>query len=115
VAATTLMLPVLVVLSDAVSLYGAYLGVNIRAMTSLSLFITQVFDVLDYSDVLPAVIKTFFFGFAVGMVGCFKGYNSRKGTEGVGRSANSAVVLSSLLIFIIDLIVVQITEIMGIN
>jgi phospholipid/cholesterol/gamma-HCH transport system permease protein len=115
VAATTLMLPVLVMLSDAIALYGAYLGVNIRAVTSMDLFIKQVFDVLDYSDVLPAVIKTFFFGFAVGMVGCFKGYNSKKGTEGVGRSANSAVVLASLLIFIIDLVVVQITEIMGIN
>ncbi len=115
VAATTLMLPVLVILSDAISLYGAYLGVNIRAVTSPSLFITQVFDVLDYSDVLPAIFKTFFFGFAVGMIGSFKGYNSKKGTEGVGRSANSAVVLASLAIFVIDLIVVQITEIMGIN
>ena len=115
VAAATLMLPVLVILSDAISLYGAYLGVNIKAVTSPNLFVTQVFKVLDYSDVLPAIIKTFFFGFAVGMIGCFKGYNSKKGTEGVGRSANSAVVVSSLAIFIIDLIMVQVTEIMGIN
>ena len=115
VAATTLMLPILVILSDAISLYGAYLGVNIKAVTSPDLFVRQVFDVLDYSDVLPAIIKTFFFGFAVGLVGCYKGYNSKKGTEGVGRSANSAVVLSSLAIFVLDLIVVQVTEIMGIN
>lgn len=115
VAAATLMLPILVLLSDTVALYGAYLGVNIRAVTSPPLFVNQVFHVLDYSDVLPAFIKTFFFGFAVGLVGCFKGYHSRKGTEGVGRSANSAVVLASLLIFIIDLLAVQVTEIMGIN
>ena len=115
VLAATLMFPVLVILSDAISLYGAYLGVNIRAVTSFDLFFKQVFDALSFSDVSPAVIKTFFFGFAVGIIGCYKGYNSRKGTEGVGRSANSAVVVSSLLVFIIDLIVVQITDLLGIN
>lgn len=115
VVAATLMLPVLVILSDAVSLYGAYLGVNIRSTTSFDLFFRQVFDALRFSDVWPAVIKTFFFGFAVGMIGCYKGYNSQKGTEGVGRSANSAVVVSSILVFVIDLIVVQITDLLGIN
>ncbi|MBL7738664.1 MAG: ABC transporter permease [Chitinophagaceae bacterium] len=115
VLAATVMLPVLVILSDAISLYGSYLGVNIRATTSFQLFFKQVFDALSFSDVWPAVIKTFFFGFAVGMVGCYKGYNSRKGTEGVGRSANSAVVVSSLLVFIIDLVVVQVTDLLGIN
>lgn len=115
VAAATIMLPVLVILSDAISIYGAYLGVNIKANTSWSLFIMQVFDILDFSDVLPAVVKTFFFGFAVGMIGCFKGYNSKKGTEGVGQSANTAVVLASLVVFILDLVAVQITDILGLN
>ncbi len=115
VAATTLMLPVLVILSDAISIYGAYLGVNIKANTSWSLFIMQVFNILDFSDVLPAVIKTFFFGFAVGIIGCYKGYNSKKGTEGVGASANTAVVLSSLVVFIIDLLAVQVTDLLGLN
>lgn len=115
VLAATLMLPVLVILSDAISLYGSYLGVNISNTTSFNLFFKQVFDALSFSDIWPAVIKTFFFGFAVGIVGSYKGYNSRKGTEGVGRSANSAVVVSSLLVFIIDLVVVQITDLLGIN
>ena len=64
---------------------------------------------------LPAVIKTFFFGFAVGIIGCYKGYFSDKGTEGVGQAANSAVVVSSLVIFIIDLLAVQITGLLGLN
>ncbi|HET9430848.1 MAG TPA: ABC transporter permease [Chitinophagaceae bacterium] len=115
ILATTLMLPILVVLNDAISLYGAYLGVNIRGVTSFDLFWKQVFENLAFGDVVPAFVKSFFFGFAVGTVGCFKGYNSRKGTEGVGRSANSAVVVSSILIFIIDLIAVQITDILGLN
>ncbi len=115
ILATTLMLPVLAMLGDAISLYGAYLGVNIHGNISFSLFWTQVFDNLSFSDAIPAFIKCYFFGFAVGIVGCYKGYNSSKGTEGVGRSANSAVVVSSVMIFVIDLLVVQITDVLGIN
>lgn len=115
VLASTFMLPVLVMLSIAVSLYGSYLGVNIKGSTSFSLFWTQVFANLSYSDVVPAFIKSFFFGFAIGIIGCFKGYYSSKGTEGVGRSANSAVVVSSVMVFVIDLIAVQVTDILGIN
>jgi phospholipid/cholesterol/gamma-HCH transport system permease protein len=113
VLASTCMLPVLAMLGDAISLYGAYIGVNIRGATSFHLFWNQVFDNLAFFDVLPAFVKTFFFGFAVGIIGCYKGYNSRKGTEGVGRSANSAVVLSSIMIFVIDLLAVQITDLLG--
>lgn len=115
VFATTLMLPVLVMLGDAISLYGGYLGVNIRGVTSFSLFWSQVFDSLNFYDVMPAYIKSYFFGFAVGIVGCMKGYYSDKGTEGVGRSANSAVVVSSVLVFVIDLLAVQITDALGFN
>ena len=115
VAATTLMLPVLSSLSNAVSLYGGYLGVNIRGQVSWTLYWTQVFHSLNFSDIVPSLIKTFFFGFAIGLIGCYKGYYSKKGTEGVGRSANSAVVVASLLIFIIDLIAVQISDLLGLT
>jgi len=115
VLAATFMLPVLTILSDSVGIYGSYLGINIRSTMSLSLYSTHVFNILNFSDCIPAFIKTFFFGFAVGIIGCYMGYNTRNGTEGVGRSANSAVVISSLLVFIIDLVVVQITDILGYN
>lgn len=113
VMATTFMLPVLAVLSVAISLYGAYIGINIRGNTSFNLFWTQVVDSLAFYDVLPAFIKTFFFGFAIGIIGCYKGYDTKKGTEGVGRSANSAVVVSSIAVFILDLLAVQITDLFG--
>jgi phospholipid/cholesterol/gamma-HCH transport system permease protein len=115
VLAAVCMLPVLTSLGDAISLYGAYLGVNIRGVTSFNLFWTQVFDNLSFADVIPAFAKTFFFGFAVAVIGCFKGYYSSKGTEGVGKSANSAVVISSIMIFIIDLLAVQVTDLLGLN
>jgi len=115
VLATTLMLPVLSNLSNAVSLYGGFLGVNIRGQVSWHLFWTQVFNALSFGDVVPSLVKTFFFGFAIGIVGCYKGFNSTKGTEGVGQSANSAVVVASLLVFIIDLVAVQITDLLGLT
>lgn len=115
VLAATFTLPLLVMLGDAVALYGTYLGVNMNGVTSFDLFWAKVFRNLSFSDVLPAFVKSFFFGFAVGIVGCYKGYYSKKGTEGVGQSANSAVVLSSVLIFIIDLIAVQVTDVLGLN
>ena len=115
VLATTFMLPVLAVLSVAISLYGSYIGINIRGNTSFNLFWTQVVDSLGFYDVLPAFIKTFFFGFAIGIIGCFKGYDTQKGTEGVGRSANSAVVVASIVVFILDLLAVQITDLFGFN
>ena len=110
ILATTFMLPILVIFSDVIGLAGSFLAVNIQGDVSFSLFFAQIFAKLDFMDVFPPLIKTFFFGFAIGLIGCFKGYNSDKGTEGVGASANSAVVISSLLIFIIDMMAVQITS-----
>lgn len=112
VAATTLMLPVLVILADVISLYGSFLAVNIKGAVSFQLFISQVMEKLVFSDVIPSITKCFFFGFAIGIIGCYKGYNSKKGTVGVGVSANSAVVASSLLVFVLDLIAVQITDVL---
>jgi phospholipid/cholesterol/gamma-HCH transport system permease protein len=110
ILSTTLMLPVLVILADAISLYGAYVGVNLKGDVSFHLFFLQVIAKLSFSDVFPALIKTFFFGFAVGLIGCYKGFNASQGTEGVGVASNAAVVLGSLTIFIIDMIAVQITS-----
>lgn len=115
VMATTLMIPILAIFADTVSLYGGYLGANIHGVVSWNLYWNQVFDTLIYGDVVPSIIKTFFFGFAIGIIGCYKGFNSSKGTEGVGQSANSAVVISSLVVFIIDLLAVQITDILNLN
>lgn len=112
VLASTFMVPVLAILSETIGLFGSYIGVNITGKVSLRFFFTQVFASLDFIDIYPAIIKTFFFGFTIGIVGCYKGYTSNKGTEGVGAAANSAVVIASLLVFVIDMIAVQITSIL---
>lgn len=113
IISTTLMVPLLVVVGDAIALFGSYIAVSLKGEVSFMLFFHQVFQSTEFSDFIPAFIKSFFFGFAIGVIGCYKGYNTRKGTEGVGEAANSAVVVSSVLIFMIDLIAVQITEFFG--
>lgn len=112
VLAATLMLPILVILADGFGLLGSLVGVNIKGDVSAYLFFSQIFQSLEFNDLIPAIIKTFFFGFFIGLIGSYKGYNSNKGTEGVGEAANSAVVLSSLMVFIIDMIAVQITSLL---
>lgn len=112
---TTLMLPVLVVLAEGIGIWACWIGVNLRDVVSWDLFYRQVFESLEFSDFVPSFIKSYFFGFAIGIIGCYKGFNTEKGTEGVGISAHSSVVVASLVIFIIDLVAVQITDIMGLN
>ncbi|MBL7930554.1 MAG: ABC transporter permease [Bacteroidia bacterium] len=111
VFASILMLPLLVIISDTVSLYGAYLGISMKQDTSFHLFTIQVFQKLTFSDLLPSVFKALFFGFAIGIIGCYKGYYTKKGTRGVGLAANTAVVFSTFAVFIIDLIAAQIADI----
>ncbi|MDB5257028.1 MAG: transporter permease [Chitinophagaceae bacterium] len=110
VLACTFMIPLLTVFADAIGLLGGFAGVNIKGDTSFSLYFLQVFNSLDFMDLFPSLIKSFFFGQAVGIIGCYKGYNCNEGTEGVGKAANSAVVMASLSIFIIDMVAVQITS-----
>jgi phospholipid/cholesterol/gamma-HCH transport system permease protein len=112
VMAATLMLPILVLFSDAFGLLGSWIGVNMKGDVNIVLYFFQAFGTIDFMDFFPALIKTFFFGAVIGVVGCYKGYNAGRGTESVGIAANSAVVISSLLVIVVDMIAVQITDMM---
>jgi phospholipid/cholesterol/gamma-HCH transport system permease protein len=111
ILATTVTLPILVFFGDAIAIFGSAMVENIKGNVSFLLYFNQVFDSLQFSDVIPTTFKTFFFGFAIGLVGCYKGYHCKKGTAGVGLAANSAVVYTSMLLFIIDFIAVFVTNI----
>jgi phospholipid/cholesterol/gamma-HCH transport system permease protein len=111
ILATTTMLPILVFFGDAIAIFGSALVEYFKGNVSFLLYFNNVFDSLQFSDLIPTTIKTFFFGFAIGLVGCYKGYNCKKGTAGVGLAANSAVVYTSMLLFIIDFIAVFVTNI----
>ncbi|MGZ3763214.1 MAG: MlaE family ABC transporter permease [Mucilaginibacter sp.] len=112
ILATTFMVPILTLLGDFLGLIGGFLAINITSSVSALLYFNKCIASLDFIDLLPAVFKTIFFGFVIGFVGCYKGYNSNRGTESVGLAANSAVVTASLWIFVIDAIVVQISSLL---
>jgi len=111
ILAVTLMLPLLVIIGDAVALIGSAMVENLKGGVSYTLYFNLAFNSLSFSDIIPATAKTVLFGFAIGLVGTYKGYNCSKGTVGVGEASNSAVVYSSMLLFIIDFIAVFVSDI----
>lgn len=110
VIACSLMVPTLVLFADIFGMFGSLTGINMYGDLNMSLFFAQAFASLEFADFMPAFIKSVLFGFVIGIVGCYRGMNAGRGTESVGTAANSAVVISSLLIFFVDLIVVQLTN-----
>jgi phospholipid/cholesterol/gamma-HCH transport system permease protein len=114
VFAATLTIPLLIMYADGLGIIGSWIGASIKGDVSFILFVSQAFGRVDFMDFFPAVVKSFFFGVVIGLVGCYKGYNAGRGTESVGIAANSAVVLASLMVLIVDMVAVQITDMVGI-
>lgn len=111
IIACTIMIPMLVMFSDAMSFLGGYFGINLSGDMTSTLYFSKSFTNLTFSDFFPALVKTIVFGFSIGFIGCYKGYQANKGTESVGQAANSAVVASCVAIIIIDAVAVQITSV----
>jgi phospholipid/cholesterol/gamma-HCH transport system permease protein len=111
ILACILMIPVLTLMADALALMGGFVASNLGGHFTFLLYFNKAFEALTYSDLFPSVAKTIFFGFAIGFVGCYKGYNSNRGTESVGVAANAAVVNASLWIIVLDAIAVQLTSV----
>jgi phospholipid/cholesterol/gamma-HCH transport system permease protein len=110
VVAVTVMLPLLVIYADVVSLLGSFVMVNSFNSSSFQLYFNDVAESITYTDVFSSMIKSALFGFAIGIISSYAGYHSDKGTTGVGKAANIAVVVSMVFIFIIDLIVLQVVN-----
>jgi phospholipid/cholesterol/gamma-HCH transport system permease protein len=115
ILACTFMMPLLVLFADAMSFFGGYVGTNISGEMTGVLYFNKSFASLIFSDFFPAFIKTIVFGFAIGFVGCYKGYHANKGTESVGIAANSAVVAASVWIIVLDALAVQLTSVFVYN
>ncbi len=107
IIATTVMLPILVIYSDTVALLGSLIMVHSFNNTGFLLFVNEVSSVIKYLDIFSSLIKSALFGFAIGTIGCYAGYHAGNGTTGVGKAANTAVVVSMVFIFVIDLIMLQ--------
>jgi len=112
VVATTCMLPVLMVYAAFVGLMGAFLNVHQNELTSFTTFIHDAFVRISFLDIFASVAKSIVYGFTIGIIGCYLGYNASRGTVGVGKAANSTVVISMFLIFIEEMIIVQIVNLL---
>ncbi|MGC3978178.1 MAG: ABC transporter permease [Paludibacteraceae bacterium] len=111
VLATTIFIPLLALFADVCGLTGSYIALKMSEPFSFQLFFKSAITMVDFIDFLPAVIKSVFFGFVIGLIGSFKGYKAGMGTESVGLAANAAVVSASFAIFIIDLLSTLVTNI----
>lgn len=108
--ATTITVPVLALYCSFVGLLGAWANVNANEYTSLVSFFKNGFETITFLDVFTSLAKSIVFGFTIGAVGCYKGYYASKGTVGVGKAANQAVVLSMFLVFIEEVVIVQVSN-----
>jgi phospholipid/cholesterol/gamma-HCH transport system permease protein len=107
VLACILALPLLTLAADFSGIIMGWLATNLAEPVSLRYFLTTGLKGAAFSDLLPPTFKTAVFGFIIGTVSSFQGMRTKGGTEGVGRSATSAVLLSSLLIILSDVILVR--------
>ena len=104
------MIPILMMYTGFVGLMGSYLNVAQNEQTTLIAFFQSAFDKITMLDIVSSLVRAIAYGFTIGIVGCYKGYNTTQGTVGVGKAANAAVVASMFLIFIEEVIIVQIVN-----
>lgn len=109
VVASTLMIPILSFYCGFMGLMGSCLNVYQHEKTNFLAFINAAFEQLLFLDLNTSIVKSIAFGFTIGIVGSYKGWYAEKGTLGVGKAANEAVVVSMFLIFLEELIIVQLS------
>ena len=107
ITASTLMQPVLMLYSGFVGMMGSFINVYANEQTSFTAFFENAFTTISFLDIFASFFKSVLFGFTIGVTGCYQGYHAQNGTQGVGKAANTAVVVSMFLVFIEELVVVQ--------
>ena len=110
VMATTITIPLLALYCSFIALYGSYINVHAEEATGITLFYQSAFKSLSFLDLFTSLTKTIVFGFTIGIIGCYKGFNATQGTRGVGKAANQAVVLAMFLVFLEEVVIVQIAN-----
>lgn len=106
--AGTLMLPILVLIGDVIGVFGGYIVSIYTLGFSEGSYLTQTWDVLERMDVISGLIKASMFGLLVTLMGCYHGYNSGRGAQGVGQATTYAVVSASILILIFNFMLTKI-------
>ncbi len=108
VIAGTLMLPILVFIGDIIGVLGGYIVAVYSLGFSPGSYLFETWDILETVDVVSGLVKACAFGFIVTVMGCYHGFNSKHGAQGVGAATTNAVVSSSILILIFNYIITQV-------
>lgn len=108
IIAGTLMLPVLVLIGDILGVLGGYVVSIYNLGFSPGSYLHQTYDVMETMDVMSGLYKAATFGLIVTMMGCYHGFHSQRGAQGVGAATTNAVVSSSILILIFNYILTQV-------
>ncbi|MGI8782448.1 MAG: MlaE family ABC transporter permease [Acidobacteriota bacterium] len=110
VVACILMLPLLTIVADFCGIMMGWIANTLVEPVALQLYLNEGFERVKFSDLLPSTLRTAIFGLIIGVIGSFQGMRTEGGTEGVGRSATSAVVLSSLFVILADVLLVRLIQ-----
>lgn len=110
VIASTIVIPILSLYCSFLALMGSFLSVYSNEAASIKSYFLNGFGTITFLDVFASLSKSIVFGFTIGIIGCYKGFNASQGTLGVGRAANQAVVISMFMIFIEEVIIVQVAN-----
>lgn len=106
--ATAFTLPLLTIIADFVGIFGGYLiAIGLLGLTGTQYW-TSAWQALEYADIAQGLVKPFIFAFAISLVGCYYGLNTTGGTQGVGRATTQAVVMASVLIFVLTFFITKI-------
>jgi phospholipid/cholesterol/gamma-HCH transport system permease protein len=103
-----LMMPFLVLVADVIGVFGGYLVAVHKLGFNPSNYLQSTWDFLEFSDVVSGLVKASVFGFIITLMGCYHGYNSKGGAQGVGMATTNAVVSASILILCSDYILTEI-------
>ncbi len=96
------MLPLLVLVADVIGVFGGYLVGVYKLNFNPAAYLKRTFDYLEFMDVMSGLVKAGAFGFLISLMGCFHGYYSEGGAQGVGRATTNAVVSASILILVFN-------------
>lgn len=107
ILACIIAMPLLTAIIDFCGIFGGYVAEASLSGMSAQLYFHRAFSIVEFSDFLPATLKTAVFGFIIGTVASYLGFNTTHGTEGVGRTSTSSVVLSSICIILVNVVLVK--------
>ena len=105
--ACVIALPILTTVMNCAGILGGFAAETAITGMPLGTYVRQAFSSIQFSDLIPATLKTMVFGFIIGTVASYLGFNTTRGTEGVGQASTRSVVLASILLIVANVLLVR--------